>query len=283
MVAGDAGAAAVSERHGRDGRALVRQHMYAADPEPQDRRRSGASSTASGRASRTAVRLAPADIVGSRVAEARTTANERFEARVAAVLAEKPAVQRPRSGDDGDDVIALFERNGLAAGGFRGDRRVGEVLAARCSRRSPTTRLGTSRDLLAERAERYIDEHFSASRRFGFDRGSSSDGAHHRDRQSEGRRRQEARPPSISAPRWPCWAGACCSSTSTRKAIPRQVSASTSVPSSATSTTCCSQRVPIAEIVRPTEVENLWIVPATLESRRRRDRARARRCSARAA
>jgi tRNA nucleotidyltransferase (CCA-adding enzyme) len=140
---------------------LVRQHMYAADPEALDRtlrrfvRRIGPDHLAR------LFALRWADIDGSGLPK-RDDANERFEARVAAVVAEGPAFSVRDLALSGRDVIGLFERKGLAAAGFRGDRRVGEVLQALFeevtddpSRNEP--------GLLAERAERYIDEHFSAS------------------------------------------------------------------------------------------------------------------------
>jgi len=140
---------------------LVRQHMYSADPEAQDKtlrrfvRRIGPEHLPR------LFALRWADIDGSGLPK-RDDSNERFEARIAAVLAEGPAFSVRDLALSGSDVIGMFERKGLAASGFRGDRRVGEVLQALFeevtddpSRNEP--------GLLAERAERYIDEHFSAS------------------------------------------------------------------------------------------------------------------------
>jgi hypothetical protein len=92
----------------------------------------------------------------------RGDANERFEARVAAVVAAAPPFDVGDLGISGDDVIALLQRKGLAPSGFRGDRRVGEVLRALFEEVTDDPSRNEA-GLLAERAERYIDEHFSAS------------------------------------------------------------------------------------------------------------------------
>lgn len=139
---------------------LVRHHMYSADPELPDKtlrrfaRRIGPEHLAR------LFALRAADIAGSGLPK-RDDSNERFEARVAAVVAERPAFSVKDLALRGSDLIALFERKGLAPSGFRGDRRVGQVLQALFeevtddpSRNEP--------GLLAERAERYMDEHFSA-------------------------------------------------------------------------------------------------------------------------
>ena len=162
MVPADAGAAAAAERDGRDGRA-----PRAA---PHVRRRPGAAGqdAAPLRAAASAPEhlerlfaLRWADIGGSGLPK-RDDANERFEARVAAVLAERPA----------------FSVRDLALGGRRRDRAVRAQGPGRAGlSRRPAGRGGAaalfeevtddpSRNeagLLVERAERYIDEHFSAS------------------------------------------------------------------------------------------------------------------------
>ncbi|HYZ15403.1 MAG TPA: HD domain-containing protein, partial [Candidatus Acidoferrum sp.] len=141
---------------------LVRQHMYSADPEAQDRtlrrfiRRIGVAHL--GRL----FALRWADITGSGLPK-RDDSNERFEQRIAAVLAEHPAFSVRDLAIDGDALIALFVRKGLAASGFRGDARVGEVLQALFEEvTDDPSRNEAGR--LVERAERYIDEHFSAHR-----------------------------------------------------------------------------------------------------------------------
>ena len=141
---------------------LVRQHMYAADPDALDRtvrrfiRRIGPEHL------ERLFALRCADIDGSGL-RPRSDSNERFEVRVAAVLAEQPALGLRQVALTGRDVIALFERKGLAAAGFRGDARVGEVLQALLEEVTDDPSLNEA-SLLAQRAERYIDEHFSASR-----------------------------------------------------------------------------------------------------------------------
>jgi tRNA nucleotidyltransferase (CCA-adding enzyme) len=140
---------------------LVRQHMYTADPEAPDKtlrrfvRRIGPEHLARQFA------LRWADIRGSGLPK-RDDANERFEARVAAVVAAAPPFDLRYMSISGDDVIALLVRKGLAPPGFRGDRRVGEVLRALFEEVTDDPSRNEA-GLLAERAERYIDEHFSAS------------------------------------------------------------------------------------------------------------------------
>jgi hypothetical protein len=140
---------------------LVRHHMYAADPELPDKtlrrfvRRIGREHLAR------LFALRSADIDGSGLPK-RSDANELFEARVAAVVAAEPAFSVRDLAISGADVIGLFERKGLAPSGFRGDRRVGEVLQALFEEVTDDPSRNEA-GLLAERAERYIDEHFSAS------------------------------------------------------------------------------------------------------------------------
>jgi tRNA nucleotidyltransferase (CCA-adding enzyme) len=141
---------------------LVRQHMYAADPDALDRtvrrfiRRIGPEHL------ERLFALRRADIVGSGL-PGRGDFNARFESRVAAVLAERPALGLRQLALTGRDVIAAFERKGLAAAGFQGDARVGAVLQALFEEVTDDPSLNEP-TLLAQRAERYIDEHFSASR-----------------------------------------------------------------------------------------------------------------------
>jgi putative nucleotidyltransferase with HDIG domain len=142
---------------------LVRQHMYSADPDAQDRtlrrfiRRIGP-----GNLDRLFA-LRWADIAGSGLPK-RDDSNERFEARIAAVLAERPAFSVADLVLSGSDVIAIFERKGIAEPGFRGDARVGEVLRALFEEVTDDPSRNEA-GLLAARAERYVDEHFSVSGR----------------------------------------------------------------------------------------------------------------------
>ncbi|HTD34602.1 MAG TPA: HD domain-containing protein [Candidatus Elarobacter sp.] len=140
---------------------LVRHHMYAADPETPEKtlrrfvRRIGVEHLAR------LFALRAADIEGSGLPK-RGEANETFQARVAAVVAAQPAFSVRDLAISGADVMALFERKGLAPSGFRGDRRVGEVLQALFEEVTDDPSRNEAGSL-AERAERYIDEHFSAS------------------------------------------------------------------------------------------------------------------------
>jgi len=107
---------------------LVRHHMYAADPELEPRtlrrfiRRVGADLLERQFA------LRGADVVGSGLPK-RGDDNERFEERVRAVLAERPALSVRDLAVDGNDVIAALQAAGLTAGS-RGGREVGVVLKA---------------------------------------------------------------------------------------------------------------------------------------------------------
>ena len=140
---------------------LVRHHMYSADPELQDTtlrrfiRRIGPEHLDR------LFALRWADIDGSGLPK-RDDSNERFQARIAAVLAEGPAFSIRDLPISGDDVVAMFVRKELAPAGFRGDRRVGEVLHALFEEVTDDPSRNEA-GLLAERAERYIDEHFCAS------------------------------------------------------------------------------------------------------------------------
>ncbi len=142
---------------------LVRQHMYSADPEALDRTLRRFVRRIGPRHLDRLFALRHADIAGSGLPK-RDDSNERFEARVAAVLAERPPFGVADLALRGSDVIAIFERKGVAEPGFRGDARVGEVLRALFEEVTddPSRNEAT---LLAERAERYVDEHFSASGR----------------------------------------------------------------------------------------------------------------------
>lgn len=141
---------------------LVRSHMYAADPElaPKAVRRFINRIGPVHLARLFALRHA--DIIGSGVPK-RSQDNELFEARVARVLEEKPPLTVRDLAISGDDVIALMIARGTAAAGFRGDARVGAVLAALFEEvvDDPTR---NERDRLVERAERFIDERYGIGR-----------------------------------------------------------------------------------------------------------------------
>ncbi len=108
---------------------LVRQHMYSADPALQPR-------TLRRFVNRIGVEhldrlfaLRHADVVGSGMPK-RSDENERFEARVAEIVAERPPFTVRDLAIDGDDIIALLIERGRAPAGFRGDGRVGAILRA---------------------------------------------------------------------------------------------------------------------------------------------------------
>jgi tRNA nucleotidyltransferase (CCA-adding enzyme) len=138
---------------------LVRSHMYAADPELAPKairrfiRRIGPEHLAR------LFALRHADIIGSGMPK-RSQENELFEARVARILEEKPPLTIRDLAISGDDVIALMIARGVAPAGFRGDQRVGATLTALFEEvvDDPTR---NERDLLVERAKRFIDERFT--------------------------------------------------------------------------------------------------------------------------
>ncbi|MGZ3496593.1 MAG: CCA tRNA nucleotidyltransferase [Vulcanimicrobiaceae bacterium] len=107
---------------------LVRHHMYSQDPALSDAairrfvRRIGV-----GQLERQFA-LRHADIAGSGMPK-RDDSNERFEARVWAEVAKRPAFSVADLRIDGSDVIAVMVRMGQVPLGFRGDRRVGDALA----------------------------------------------------------------------------------------------------------------------------------------------------------
>ena len=107
---------------------LVRLHMYNQDPALTDAavrrfvRRIGMNQLVRQFA------LRHADIAGSGMPK-RDDSNERFEARVWAEVAKRPAFSIADLRIDGSDVIAAMVRMGQAQLGFRGDRRVGDALS----------------------------------------------------------------------------------------------------------------------------------------------------------
>ncbi len=141
---------------------LVRSHMYAADPElaPKAVRRFINRIGPAHLARLFALRHA--DIIGSGLPK-RSQENELFEGRVARALEEKPPLTVRDLAISGDDVIAQMIARGAAPAGFRGDARVGAILAALFEEvvDDPTR---NERDLLVERAGRFIDERYGIGR-----------------------------------------------------------------------------------------------------------------------
>jgi putative nucleotidyltransferase with HDIG domain len=138
---------------------LVRSHMYGADPELQPKAIRRFINRIGPAHLERLFALRRADIVGSGLPK-RSNENERFEARVAQILAEKPPFTVRDLALTGGDVIDLLIDRGLAAPGFRGDKRVGTTLAALFEEvvDDPTR---NERHLLVDRAQHYIDEHFT--------------------------------------------------------------------------------------------------------------------------
>ncbi len=106
---------------------LVRQHMYVADPDLSDAairrfiRRIGIAHLDRQFA------LRAADIAGSGLPK-RDDSNERFQARVYAEVARKPAFSVKDLRIDGTAVMETMARMGVVPSEYRGDRRVGEAL-----------------------------------------------------------------------------------------------------------------------------------------------------------
>ena len=138
---------------------LVRSHMYAADPEMQPKSIRRFINRIGPAHLERLFALRHADIVGSGLPK-RSNDNERFEGRVAEILAEKPPFTVRDLALTGSDVIALMVERGVADAGFRGDARVGATLGALFEEvvDDPTR---NERHLLVARAEHYIDEHFT--------------------------------------------------------------------------------------------------------------------------
>lgn len=106
---------------------LVRQHMYVADPDLSDAairrfiRRIGVAHLDRQFA------LRAADIAGSGLPK-RDDSNERFQARVYAEVARRPAFSVKDLRIDGSAVIEAMVGMGIESRGFRGDKRVGDAL-----------------------------------------------------------------------------------------------------------------------------------------------------------
>jgi hypothetical protein len=104
--------------------------------------------------------LRHADIKGSGLPK-RDGSNERFEARVWAEVARKPAFSIAGLAIGGDDVVAAMVRRGLAPPGFRGDARVGAALQALFEQVTDEPERN-DRNSLLELLERYLDAHADA-------------------------------------------------------------------------------------------------------------------------
>jgi tRNA nucleotidyltransferase (CCA-adding enzyme) len=107
---------------------LVRSHMYSADPELSEPalrrfiRRIGKD-----RLDRQFA-LRAADIAGSGLPK-RDDSNERFQERVYAEVARKPAFSIADLKIDGSTVVSAMISRGLVSENYHGDKRVGDALA----------------------------------------------------------------------------------------------------------------------------------------------------------
>jgi len=139
---------------------LVRQHMYSADPEAADKtvrrfiRRIGASNLERQFA------LRAADIVGSGLPK-RGPENERFQERVYAIAAQRPALGVTDLAVSGQDVIDELIAAGKLPQGSRGGPIVGEIMRALLeqvtdepARNEPGELRSAIRSLIAFRLER---------------------------------------------------------------------------------------------------------------------------------
>ncbi len=106
---------------------LVRQHMYTADPDLQPKTLRRFIQRIGGAHVERLFALRAADIIGSGLPK-RDDRNERFETRVMAALAERPAASVRDLAIDGRDVIEVLHERALVPAGFAGDSRVGRIL-----------------------------------------------------------------------------------------------------------------------------------------------------------
>jgi tRNA nucleotidyltransferase (CCA-adding enzyme) len=133
---------------------LVRQHMYSADPELAPRAIRRFIQRMRPELLDRLFALRAADIAGSGLPK-RDDANERFQARVFAVIAEEPAASVRDLAIDGNDVIELLLRRGSVVAGFRGDPRVGRILRALFERVTDEPQLN-ERSILLRLAEELV-------------------------------------------------------------------------------------------------------------------------------
>jgi hypothetical protein len=107
---------------------LVRHHMYVADPDLAPKAIRRFIRRIGPRNLNRQFALRAADIMGSGLPK-RDDANERFQASVHTIVAERPPLTVADLAIDGEAIIAEMLRQGKVQRGFRGDRRVGSVLA----------------------------------------------------------------------------------------------------------------------------------------------------------
>jgi tRNA nucleotidyltransferase (CCA-adding enzyme) len=127
---------------------LVRQHMYSADPDLAPKAIRRFINRMRPALLERLFALRAADIAGSGLPR-RDDSNERFEERVFAILAEKPAASVRDLAIGGREVIDVLERHGAAEPGFAGDPRVGRILRALFERVTDEPQLNERSTLLA--------------------------------------------------------------------------------------------------------------------------------------
>ncbi|HVS46569.1 MAG TPA: polynucleotide adenylyltransferase, partial [Verrucomicrobiae bacterium] len=139
---------------------LVRQHMYVADPELSDAALRRFVRRVGPQRLERQFALRAGDIAGSGLPK-RDDSNERFQERISAEVARRPAFSVADLAIGGDDVIAAMIARALAPIGYRGDGRVGAALHWLFEQ--VTDEPGRNdRDSLLRLLETYLDAHAGA-------------------------------------------------------------------------------------------------------------------------
>jgi tRNA nucleotidyltransferase (CCA-adding enzyme) len=140
---------------------LVRQHMYVADPELSDAALRRFVRRVGPQRLERQFALRAGDIAGSGLPK-RDDSNERFQERISAEVARRPAFSVADLAIGGDDVIAAMIARALAPVGYRGDGRVGAALHWLFEQ--VTDEPGRNdRDSLLRLLETYLDAHAGAA------------------------------------------------------------------------------------------------------------------------
>jgi tRNA nucleotidyltransferase (CCA-adding enzyme) len=134
---------------------LVRYHMYSADPQLTDAALRRFIRRVQPENIERLFELRHADVRGSGLPK-RDDSNERFEDRVRAELARKPAFSVADLTVNGDDVIGALLRRGEASTGFTGDERVGAALRWLFEQVTDEPERN-ERTLLLQNLEQYLD------------------------------------------------------------------------------------------------------------------------------
>jgi tRNA nucleotidyltransferase (CCA-adding enzyme) len=134
---------------------LVRHHMYSADPQLSDSALRRFLRRIQPENVEHLFALRRADVRGSGLPK-RDDSNERFEDRVRAELARKPAFSVADLSVSGNDVISALLRRGEAPPGFTGDERVGAALRWLFEQVTDEPERN-ERTLLLQNLEQYLD------------------------------------------------------------------------------------------------------------------------------